>query len=210
MGVGNREGCVCLYPQGERWQKGESETERCKETETVTGKAESGTKRGQRAGGRAAAAGLPGPSANCFAQSSGPHTAVLWGVWHCPQNLKGPRRPCVRGVSNPSLSRCPQWQGPDGQGPRFSVAGAELTLGDHDGETGAGARGARPAPLPVPSCRGSLNLWPPAPTCSPQQPPVCSVPPSPLHQSPPFRSRLGLGSGRGAQRLSWGGGLVDY
>ena len=120
-GWGEQRRCVCLYPRGERRQNRESETERCRVRDRDGGSGERDKER--RAGGRAAAVGPPGPSANCFTDtcSSGPHTVVLWGVCRCPQNLKGLRRPCVRGVSNSSLSPCPQRQGPDGPGRPGSV-----------------------------------------------------------------------------------------
>ena len=222
--MGGTEKSVVAYIPGGRGDRKESQRQRDAETETEMGKAERGTKREQRAGGgRAARVGPLGLSANCFAdtRSSGPHTVVLWGVWRCPQSLKGPRWLCVRGIPSPACFPCPQRQGLEGQGPRFSVEGAELTLEDHDGATGGqepegpGLSPTCSQPSPALCCL-DFCPWLPQPVAA-SSPPVrpnsllsIPVPPRPLYLSPPFCSPLGLGSGRGAQRLSWGGGLVDY
>ena len=207
-GWGEQRRCVCLYPRGERRQKRESETERCRNRDRD---GESGERdKERRAGGKTAAVGPPGPSASCFAdtRSSGPHTVVLWGVCRCPQNLKGPRRPCVRGVSNSSLSPCPQRQGLDGPGPTWvQCGGSELTLGDHDGETGAGARGAGPAP---PTCSLCLRLPQPVATSSRLPAPTASCPfcaPQAIPPEPTFQLPFGFGVREGCPAAELGRGL---
>jgi len=114
---------------------------------------------------------------------------------------------CARGVQLQPVSLPTAagagWTGPPG----FSVEGAELTLGDHDGETGAGARGAGPAP---PTCSLCLRLPQPVATSSRLPAPTASCPfcaPQATPPEPTFPLPFGFGVREGCPAAKLGRGL---
>lgn len=201
----DREGCVCLYPQGERWQKRESETEMQRDRDR-DGKAERDKERteSRREGGS-------GGAARAFCKLLRP---ILWpshrgpvGWWRCPQNLEGAEAAvCASGVQPQPVS-LPAVAGAGWTGAQVQRGGSRTGPGgSQQRDRGRSQRGRACAPtcslLP-----GLPVLRPPGPPARPNSLLSTLCPPVHSTRAHPFRL-FGFGvRGRGAQRLMLGEGL---
>lgn len=182
----------CLNPWRERQQyrrvtQGETETERCKEGETETGKVERETKRKRTESGRRK--NWRGGAARTFCKLF-PRRSLIWpshphscGVCGAVPRPEGAEAGMWEQCPTPAyLFPLPPAASPR-QGPKFRVQGVGQTLEDLDGAPRGSPTRSCPLPsAPLTSAHASLNLWPSPPclpTLTPSCPPLCP----PLHSS---------------------------